>query len=55
MWVIADEFNIDEPDRSWHFEPGGRMGAFGAPFVKRVQALMIDAIRARKARQVSRR
>ena len=54
MWVICDEFNLDLPERSFYFDAGNRIGAFSSPFIKKVQAAMIEAIKLRKAKRVSR-
>jgi hypothetical protein len=55
LWIVADEANIDLPERSFHFEPGGRIGAFSLQFTKSVQAAMIRALKARKLNRTSRR
>lgn len=55
LWVIADEANTDVPARSFYFEPGNRIGGFSSPFVKKVQGVMIHAIRARKMYRAPRR
>lgn len=55
LWVIADEFNEDVPGQSFYFEPGNRVGSFSSAFIKRIQSLMIQAIKAQKHRKVSRR
>lgn len=55
LWVVTDEANIDLPERSFYFEPDGRLGAFGLQFTKAVQALMIQALKARKLKGTSRR
>ncbi|MFC3058555.1 hypothetical protein [Paenirhodobacter populi] len=55
LWVIADEVNTDIPAKSYYFEPGNRIGGFSKPFVKKVQAVLIEAVRARKLRQTPRR
>lgn len=55
LWVIVDEFNADQPARSWYFEPGGRIGAFSPRFLREVQTAMIATLRARKIRGVGRR
>ncbi|MCG8594564.1 MAG: hypothetical protein MI785_09375 [Kiloniellales bacterium] len=54
MWVIADEFNLDVPARSFYFEAGNKVGAFSSQFVKQVQAVMIKAIQSRQAKRVNR-
>ena len=55
LWIVADKANIDLPERSFHFEPGGRIGAFSLQFTKSVQAAMIRALKARKLNRTSRR
>lgn len=53
--MICDEFNSDMPERSYYFEPGGRIGAFSIKFTKQVQAELVRAIKARKSVRVFRR
>ena len=48
LWVICDEFNSDIPERSYYFEPGGRIDAFSIKVTKQVQAELVSAIEARK-------
>lgn len=55
LWVVTDEANVDRPEQSFYFEPGGKLGAFSLHFTKVVQALMIDALKARKLNRTSRR
>jgi hypothetical protein len=55
LWVITDEANTDVPERSFYFEPDARVGAFSLQFVKAVQALMIQALKARKMTRTNRR
>lgn len=55
LWVIADEANTDVPAKSYYFEPDNRIGGFSKPFVKKVQAVMIEALRARKLHRTPRR
>lgn len=47
--------NVDLPARSYHFEPGERIGAFSLQFTKSVQRLMIGALKARKLHRTNRR
>lgn len=54
LWVICDEFNSDLLERSYYFEPKGRIGAFSIKFTKQVQAELVKAIKARKAITVAR-
>lgn len=55
LWVICDEFNSDMPERSYYFEPGGRIGAFSIRFTKQVQVELVRAIKARKSVRIFRR
>lgn len=55
LWVIADEANADVPAKSFYFEPGNRIGGFSKPFVKKVQSVMIEALRARRLHRTPRR
>ena len=55
LWVICNEFNADLPMDSYYFEPGAKIGSFSPPFIKTLQATMIDAIKARNAQRVKRR
>lgn len=55
LWIIADEANVDLPEQSYYFEPGGRIGAFSLQFTKTVQALMIEALKSRRPSRTSRR
>jgi hypothetical protein len=55
LWVVADEANTDLPQRSFYFEPDARLGAFSLQFTKAVQALMIEALKARKLKSMHRR
>lgn len=55
LWVIADEANADSPAHSFYFEPDNRIGAFSLPFIKKIQAMMISALKSRKLRQTPRR
>jgi hypothetical protein len=55
LWVVTDEANADLPERSFHFEPDARLGAFSLQFTKAVQRLMIEAVRARKLKRTGRR
>jgi hypothetical protein len=55
LWVVTDEANTDLPERSFYFEPDARVGAFSLQFTKTVQAIMIQALKARKLRSTRRR
>lgn len=54
MWVILDEHNRDIVETSFYFEPQGKIGRIGAPFLKQVQAEFIKALRERRSLAVGR-
>lgn len=54
LWIVADEANEDVPAGSFYFEPGNRIGKFSAQFTKQVQALMIEALKARRLNRIGR-
>lgn len=53
--VIVEQLNFDQPDRSYYFEPSGRMGAFGLGFTKILQQALRNALEERKPQSVRRR
>lgn len=55
LWIVANEANEDIPARSFYFEPGNRLGKFSRSFTKRVQVLMVEALKARHIKRTSRR
>jgi hypothetical protein len=55
LWIVTDEANTDIPERSFYFEPDARLGAFSLQFIKAVQRLMIQALKARKLKSTGRR
>lgn len=54
LWVIANEVNSDVLSESFYFEPDGRLGSFSMAFVKRVQGVMIKALKSKNLRAVKR-
>ena len=54
LWVVCLEHNNDAYERSYYLEPSAKMGSFSMPFVKRIQGLKIEAIKARKSQGVKR-
>jgi hypothetical protein len=52
---VTDEANGDLPQRSFYFEPGGRVGAFSLQFTKAVRARMSEALRSRRLKSLTRR
>lgn len=54
LWIVADEANEDIPARSFYFESGNRIGKFSGPFTKQVQAVMIEALKARRLNRTGR-
>ncbi|WP_373412361.1 hypothetical protein [Yoonia sp.] len=54
MWIIIDEYNRDELETSFYFEPHAGIGSFSTAFVKVMAGRFAEAIRARKAYEVKR-
>lgn len=54
LWVMLDEYNTDVIERSYSFEPGGKIGSFTPGFVRKVQAAFADALRNRTTKAVRR-
>ena len=54
LWVIVDERNEDVLPGSYDFEPGGRIGRFGAAFTGQLRRAKMEAIRSRRSRRVPR-
>lgn len=54
LWVVCLEHNNDAYERSYYLEPSARMGTFSSPFIKQIQGLKIEAIKARKSMGVGR-
>ncbi|MBN15427.1 hypothetical protein V6617_18260 (plasmid) [Pelagibacterium nitratireducens] len=54
LWIVADEANEDIPARSFYFESGNRIGKFSGPFTKQVQAVMIEALKAKRLHRTGR-
>ncbi len=54
LWIVAGEANEDIPARSFYFESGNRIGQFSAQFTKQVQAIMIEALKARRLNRTGR-
>lgn len=54
LWIMLDEYNHDELDGSYYFNPTGRIGAFGAPYRQKVLAAFVRAARSRLTQRVPR-
>lgn len=54
LWVIIDEYNRDELETSFYFEPHAGIGSFSKAFVKVMAGRFAEAIRARKTQEVKR-
>lgn len=54
LWIIMDEYNRDELEASYYFEPNADIGAFSWVFVKVMSARLAHAIRAKRANMVDR-
>lgn len=53
-WVIANEYNFEAYKRTYYLEPRAHQGQFSSMFIKLVQGKMVEAIKSRKAKGVSR-
>ncbi|WP_108816560.1 hypothetical protein [Loktanella sp. Alg231-35] len=54
LWVIMDEYNRDELETSFYFEPHAEIGSFSKAFVQVMAGRFAEAIRARKTQEVKR-
>ncbi|MDX0633774.1 hypothetical protein [Sinorhizobium medicae] len=54
LWIVVDEANEDIPAKSFYFEPENRIGKFSSSFTKQVQALMVEALKARHIQRTRR-
>ncbi len=54
LWVILDEYNRDELETSFYFEPHAGIGSFSKAFIKVVAGRFAEAIRAKKIYEVKR-
>ena len=53
-WIIANEYNFEAYKRTYYLEPRAYKGQFTMMFTKLVQGKLIEAIKTRKAKGVSR-
>jgi hypothetical protein len=49
-WVIADEYNYDIAERSYHFDADAILGAFSPAFLRRVAEVLRGSLAAGAAR-----
>lgn len=50
-WITVSEYNYDILERSWDFPVNSPpTGRFSAPFLKRIQAAVLETIRGRAGR-----
>ena len=54
VWIIANEYNFEAYKRTYYLEPHAYKGQFTLMFTKLVQGKLIEAIKARKVKGVSR-
>jgi hypothetical protein len=54
-WIMVDEWNLDDLERSPHIADARPVGLLSAAFMKRVRAAAADRIRAHRYRSVPRR
>ncbi len=55
LWVMVDEVNVDDPDRSFSLDPKGRTGRVSELFRLALNDEVIERLRARRLRAVNRR
>ena len=53
-WVIVDEYNMDVAEKSYYLEPDALMGTFSLPFLRQVQRMFREVVRARGASGIKR-
>ena len=54
LWIIFDEYNRDELEASFYFEPNAGIGAFSKAFLKVMSMRFAQAIREQRASLVNR-
>jgi hypothetical protein len=54
LWIMLDEYNSDILERSWYFDPDGRIGAFGETFLGQVKAALVTVLRAHRSKRIRR-
>lgn len=55
LWIIFDEYNRDELEASFYFEPNASVGSFSKAFLKVMSARFAQAIREQRASMISRK
>lgn len=55
LWIILDEYNRDELEASFYFEPSANVGSFSKAFLKVMSARFAHAIREQRASMVNRK
>jgi len=55
LWIILDEYNRDELEASFYFEPNASVGSFSKAFLKVMSARFAQAIREQRASIVNRK
>ena len=55
LWIILDEYNRDELESSFYFEPNAGIGAFSKAFLKVMSARFMKAIRQQRVSMVNRK
>ena len=54
-FVHLDQYNVDQAENSFHYNPAARvMGTFSAQFVARLAKILADAIRSGRAARIER-
>jgi hypothetical protein len=55
LWIIFDEYNRDELEASFYFEPNASVGSFSKAFLKVMSSRFAQAIREKGASMVNRK
>lgn len=55
LWIIFDEYNRDEMEASFYFEPNAGIGTFSKAFLKIMSMRFAQAIREQRASLVNRK
>jgi hypothetical protein len=55
LWIIFDEYNRDELEASFYFEPNASVGVFSKVFVKVMSVRFAQAIREQRTSMVNRK
>jgi hypothetical protein len=54
LWAVVSEYNYDIAERSFYLDPNGKVGSFSSSFMQELTTRLVDNIKAKQARKVSR-